>query len=451
MLLWQEFPTLFRGWMMNDNILNSLSDIFQKYECYLVGGYLRNYFINSYISQDRDIAVIKKAKELALEIADKTEGTFIELDNENEIYRVVLKDKINYFDVSKILNDNVFEDAKRRDFTINAIFYDLNKKEFYDPFSGRDDIKRKIIRTPDLNNMTDDPLRMLRFYRFISKTGFEADEKLRKFCIDNFDLIKNCATERINAEIIHIFEGEYVVKSLLSMFEDNVLEKVFPFISEIKKIPPNSHHHLDLVHHSIETVKNIRINKPLLKIAAFYHDIGKPSVWTIEESGRHRFIGHDNLGGEIVKEELKKLNFSTKAVNYISKMVKNHIYPAALVNSEDSKKAFARFVRKIGDDVPDLIELSRADRLSALGPDITKDMVEKALNHLENLLEYYNKVKSEVKAPKSLLDGIEIMETLNIKPSKKVGEIIEALIEEQLMGNIKTKKEAVDFIKNIEL
>ena len=131
-------------------------------------------------------------------------------------------------------------------------------------------------------------------------------------------------------------------------------------------------------------------------------------------------------------------------------MVKYHIYPATLANIEDSSKAFARFVRKIGDDTPDLIELSRADRLSAQGPDITKEMTQQALNHLENLLAYYNKVKAEVKNPKSILDGREIMEILNIKPSKKVGKTIELLIEQQLMGNIKTKEAAIKFVKELE-
>ncbi len=434
---------------MKDEILNLLSDIFKKYDCYLVGGYLRDYIMKSVISSDRDIAVSKDSKALAKDIASFFDGAFIELDAENEIYRVVLKDKINYFDISRMLNDDIMHDAKRRDFTMNAIFYNLNKKEFFDPFDAKKDIENKIIKTPDLRNFEDDPLRMLRLYRFISNTGFGAEKNLKEFCKNNFDLIKDCAVERVQNEIIRIFEGEYVADTLLEMLDDGVLEKVFPFVKEIKKIPPNSHHHLDLIHHSIETVRKIRINNPLLKISAFYHDIGKPQTWKIEENGRHRFIGHDSLGGDLVKDELKNLNFSTKAINYISKMVKYHIYPAALVNNDDKQKAFARFVRKIGDDTPDLIELSRADRLSAQGPVITKEMTDRALNHLENLLNYYNKVKAEVKNPKSLLDGKEIMDLLDLKPSKRVGEIIEMLIEEQLMGKIKTKDEAVKFVMSL--
>ena len=432
--------------MFFDEILNSIEDIIKNYQVYLVGGYLRNYYLKNEISSDRDLVVIKKARELALEISQKLDGTFIELDNENEIFRVVLKDKINYFDISRALNDDIELDSKRRDFTINSIFYDLNKKEIYDPFNGISDIKNKILKTQDTNNFIDDPLRLLRLYRFQAQTGFEIEKNLIDFIKNNFNLIKTVAKERINYEIIKIFEGDFVAQTLLQMFEDEVLELVFPFVKEIKKIPKNTHHHLDLIHHSIETVRLIETNNPILKISAFYHDIGKPSTWTIEENGRHRFIGHDIKGAEIAKKELEELNFSNKQISYISKMIKYHIYPATLINCADNKKAFARFVNKLGQDSEDVIKLSKADRLSARGEAVSDEMVEKALAHLDNLLNYYNEVKNFVQNPKSLLDGKEIMTILNIKPSKKVGQLIEELIELQLANEIKTKEEATAFI-----
>lgn len=432
----------------NDEILNNYIELLKKYDTYLVGGYLRNYFYNGNISNDRDIVTVKDAKKLALELSEISKGTFIELDRENEIYRVVLKDKINYFDISKALFNDIEKDAKRRDYTINAVFYDIKNEKIYDPFFGIDDIKNKTIKAIDFNNFKDDPLRILRLYRFIAQLDFEVDYSLLEFSKNNFNLIFNCAIERINQEIIKMFEGDYVSDALLKMYDNDVLEKLFPFIKDIKKIPSNSHHHLDLVHHSIETVKNVRTNNPLLKIAAFYHDIGKPSTWTIEIEGRHRFIGHDIKGESLVKNELKKLNFSNKQIQYISKMVRYHIYPAAIMNTDTTNKAFARFVRKLKEDTPDVIELSRADRLSALGEAVSKEMVDKTLNHLEKLLGYYNEVNSIIKAPKSLLDGKEIMELINIKPSKQVGILLSMLLEAQLEGIVKTKEEAVVYIKN---
>ena len=123
-----------------DDFLLKLENIFKDYNCFLVGGYLRNYFLNNKISYDRDIAVIENSKELALKLAQKINGVFIELDNKNEIYRVVAPDKKNYFDISKIIENDIEKDILRRDFTINSIFYDLNKKEIIDKVNGINDI-----------------------------------------------------------------------------------------------------------------------------------------------------------------------------------------------------------------------------------------------------------------------------------------------------------------------
>lgn len=434
--------------MFQDSILDSISEIIKDKKVYLVGGYLRNYFLNNEISVDRDLVIVGDSRLLALEIAEKLDGTFVELDNENEIYRVVLEDKINYFDISRAINNNLEEDIKRRDFTINSIFYDLNKKEITDPLCGISDIKNRVLKTADFNNFLDDPLRFLRLYRFMSLTGFSIDEKLAKFAKEKFNLIVSIAKERVNYEIIKIFEGKFVAETLLKMHEDEVLELIFPFVKEIKKIPNNSHHHLDLIHHSIETVKQIKTSNPILKIAAFYHDIGKPATWTIEPIGRHRFIGHDIVGAQIAVKELEDLKFSNKQVSYICKMIKYHIYPASLINSADNKKAFARFVKKLGLDSLDVIALSRADRLSALGEAVTKEMLEKSLAHLDNLEEYYKSVKDIADSPRPLLDGKEIMQILNLKPSKIIGEIIDELIEMQLANEIKTKEEAINYVLN---
>ena len=433
--------------MFEDKILNSIKEITKNQEIYLVGGYLRNYFLKKEISKDRDLVCIKNAENIAKEISQKLNGTFIELDKENQIYRVVLSDKENYFDISDALEDNILKDAERRDFTINSIFYDLNKNELFDPFNGIKDIENKIIKTPNLKNLDDDSLRYLRMYRFMSYTGFKIEQNLENYSKENFKKVLSSAKERINYEILKIFEGDFLVDTLLKMYENNALEIIFPFIKEIKKVPSNSHHHLDLVHHSIETVNNIQSNKPLLKIAALYHDIGKPSTWTIEPQGRHRFIGHDIKGFELAKKELSQLKFSNKQISYIAKMVKFHIYPASLINCPDNKKAYARFIRKLAEDTPDIIELSKADRLSARGVAVSDEMVEKSIKHLENLLNYYNEVQSVVKNPKSLLNGKEIMEILNIPPSKKVGLIILELKEAQLTGEVTTKEEAVNFIQ----
>lgn len=460
----------------NDKFLSLLREELKGVEAYLAGGYIRDLALsyqskatsNSNLTQengelaneepvshDRDIVLFNcNTENVARNLANSIGAAFVELDAENKIYRVVSGD--DYADIAQGLNNNVDDDIDRRDFTINSIFYNLQNGEFYDKNRGLEDIEAKIIKTKDLKNLSDDPLRMFRAFRFKSKTGFKINDDVIKFTIGNAQKLHEVAKERIKQEIIKTFEGDFLNETLLEMFDIGLLEVIFPFVKEIKKIPPNSHHHLDLVHHSIETTRQIRQNKPLLRLAAFYHDIGKPKCWTIEpETQRHRFIGHDEIGGKLVIKELSALKFSKKEIEYVSKMVKNHIYPSSLAHSaasdgqEVSNKAIARFIRKIHPDVEDLIELARADRLSARGEAVSDKMVEDNLLNLEKLLLHYRSIKDRMQALPKLLDGREIMEILKIDAGPKLGDIIDALKEAQIEGVVKTKKDAECFIKKL--
>lgn len=436
---------------MQDSLIEKIKPYIKNYDSYLVGGYLRD-LLSGEISPDRDIAIkCDNLAKLTKKIADELNGSFVELDPVNEIYRVVFGD--DYIDFAKLLNNNLIDDIKRRDFTINAITYDINNEKFVDITGGKKDFEEKIIRTYKISNLSDDPLRTLRAIRFQAKLGFRIDDEIINFIKENNSLILNVAPERIHQELIKTFEGKFLIDALFSMDETGLLDVIFPFFKDIKKIPPNSHHHLDLFHHLIETTRNIRINKPELKLAAFIHDLAKPDCWTIEpETGRHRFIGHDELGAKKVVPFLKKLKFSNKEIEYISKMVQFHIYPSALMKDENvTERAIIRFIRKIGDDTLDLLELARADRLSARGPAVSDEMIEVNLSNLEKLKEKYFEISPKLKEMPKLVDGNEIMQILNLKPSPKLKEIIDEIKELQLEGKINTKEDAINFLKNYKL
>lgn len=436
---------------MQDSLIEKIKPYIKNYDSYLVGGYLRD-LLSGEISPDRDIAIkCDNLAKLTKKIADELNGSFVELDKSNEIYRVVFGD--DYIDFAKLLNNNLDDDIKRRDFTINAITYDINNEKFVDITGGKKDFKEKIIRTYKISNLSDDPLRTLRAIRFQAKLGFRIDDEIINFIKENNSLILNVAPERIHQELIKTFEGKFLIDALFSMDETGLLDVIFPFFKDIKKIPSNSHHHLDLFHHLIETTRNIRINKPELKLAAFIHDLAKPDCWTIEpETGRHRFIGHDELGAKKVVPFLKKIKFSNKEIEYISKMVQFHIYPSALMKDENvTERAIIRFIRKIGDDTLDLLELARADRLSARGPAVSDEMVQVNLSNLEKLKEKYFEILPKLKEMPKLVDGNEIMQILNLKPSPKLKEIIDEIKELQLEGKINTKEDAINFLKNYKL
>ena len=455
------------------------------HEGYLVGGSVRDFFLGKEF-KDRDIA-IKNAELFAKNLANNLNATFIVLDNENKIYRLVLRDKENYIDISELRADTIENDLRLRDFTINAIAYDLKNDNFIDITGGIVDIKNRKIRSIREENFSDDPLRILRAFRFMSTLDFNFDDELYNTLTKYLPLINKPAKERIHDEILKLFGGRKTAKTLIEMYKIGVLTLLFPFVKEMEIIPPNSHHHLDLIHHVIETVRQIellyeqansdiyehlskidfggypRINH--LKLAGFFHDIGKYSTWTIEDGNnciwevkegtnypkgnfRHRFIKHDSIGAKLAINYLKELKFSNKQIDYISEMIKQHIYPSNVVSSPNlDNKIMMRYIRKMGDNVIDNIILAKADRLSAQGPDITAEMTANNLKGLDKLINFYIEIKPTLEPIPKLIDGVEIMNLLNIKQSPLLGQIITELHEAQLNGDVLSKEEALKFLK----
>lgn len=454
----------------SDEILSKITDKFDN-EIYLVGGTVRDYYMGL-DSTDRDIIVMdEEAREFALKLAELFEASFVPLDEENKIYRIVLPDKINYIDITNPVGDSIEKDLMRRDLTINAIAVNIRTGELIDISGGVTDIRNKCINYVNELNFVDDPLRLLRVYRFQALYGFElAPETISAVCRYS-DLIRKPAVERINYEILKLFSGEYAHIALENMNKTWILEEIFPFVKELKQVPPNSHHHLDLFHHSIETVRQVQnlyneasddVKEHLdeidfggfsrlahLKLAAFMHDIGKFSTWTIEE-GRHRFIKHDDVGAKMSVKVLKELHFSNKQIDYISSMIKYHIYPSHVMTSPQiTEKIMMRYVRKMDFNSIDAIILAQADRLSARGPEITDEIVERNITSLNMLLRFYLEARETLEPLPKLLSGNDVMDILNIKPSRQLGEIMEALHEAQISGDVITREHAVEFVKNL--
>lgn len=443
----------------NDFVLSNIN------EGYLVGGAIRDFLLGK-TTVDRDIA-IRNAEAFARQI----DGTFIVLDEVNKIFRVVLEDKINYLDISELQGESIEEDLLRRDFTINAIAYDLKNEKIIDITNGVEDLKNGVLRHIKDENFIDDPLRILRAFRFASITGFEMSDNLKTAINKYKHLMLKPSKERIMYELMKLFGGKNASKTLLLMDEFGILEEIFPNVKEMKKVPPNTHHHLDLFHHVIETVRNIeefyetapeqvkqhlnqtdfggfpRINH--LKLAGFLHDIGKFSTWTIEESGRHRFIKHDDAGSKICMTVLRDLKFSKKQIEYISCMIKNHIYPSNVVAAPElNEKVMMRYLRKMENNVIDNIILAKSDRLSARGEAITEEIIKNNLDGLDKLLNFYLEKRETMQPLPKLLTGFEVMEIKGIKQSPTLGIIMKALNEAQISGDINTKQEAIEFVKN---
>ncbi|MBQ3101468.1 CCA tRNA nucleotidyltransferase [bacterium] len=432
----------------SDEIFSSCIDILQSEKAFLVGGYIRDCFLGLE-SLDRDLVVEgNRAEILADKIIEKLGGTKILLDEELSTYRVMLKDKENFFDITQ--TNSILEDARRRDFKLNSIYYNFITSEIFDPLNGLSALSNKKLSTYSLDNLKDDPLRILRAFRFASCFDLDIDNEILEFAKLSAHLLKNPAPERIKAELIKMFAGKNLVKALKLAVDYDVIEVIFPIIKRIKEIPPNSHHHLPLIEHLIETVNNLNSACPYLRLASFLHDAGKPDTWKIEENGRHRFIGHDTLGAEIIKSDLKRLKFSNSEIAHITSCIKYHIYPSALMqDSTVTNSAMLRFHNKTAPYSYDIIELARADRLSAKGPAITADSIEQNHNALSKLEEFCKQIDEQVALVPPFVNGEDIMTILDIPQGKIVGEILKELREKQLLGEIKSKDEAIDLARKI--
>lgn len=462
---------------LNNDIEAILLDIKSKdTSIYLVGGYIRDSFLDKY-SFDRDYVILgESTRSFAQKFAQKVDGFYIELDKEYDIARVVMPDKKHYVDFALCVGNSIEEDLQRRDFAVNSIAYDIEKDRIIDICSGIEDIKAKKIRAIKEQNFIDDPLRLLRAFRFAATLGFEIENETFELIKKHAELIKKPSQERINTELLKLLEGAKAGEILCMMKEIGFLYKILPFLEPQKDVPPNLHHHLCLIDHSIETVKQLENRleeqdeevrehfeeyfqgeikrKAFTKFAALLHDVGKPQTWEISpEDGRHRFIKHDEVGAKMVEDELKKMKFGKNAIKYLSKLIKNHIYPSQLTRLDGtiSQKALMRFFRKMEADTPDVIVLAMADRLSARGIEITETVVEKNISGLNDLLKKYYETKESIKPLPKLLSGDEIMEILRIPASKKLGEIITALKEAQISGDVNTREEAIEFVKRVKI
>ena len=456
----------------NDNLIKKIEDFAKNIRVLLVGGVIRDFCLGKK-NFDKDIIVLDEdAKIFSQNLAKYLDATFIPLDEENKIYRIVLKDKINFIDITNPIENNLEKDLARRDLRMNAIAFDLKENKFIDIFGGFDDLKNEQINIISEQNLIDDSLRLLRVIRFQAVTGFNVSENLKQILKKYSHLINKPAKERVNYELMKLFDGSYTVEALKTMEECGILYELLPVFKDVQKVPPNSHHHLPLIGHSIETVRQIenfyKISNSVvknhlnsvdfggfrrlayLKLAGFMHDIGKYYCWTIDkDSGRHRFIKHEYIGAEMAPSILRDLKFSKKQIEYITEMIKYHIYPSHVIATEGlSEKVKLRYIRKIGENVIDNIFVAMADRLSARGKAVSDEVVKKNISGLQELLGFYLKIKETLKPLPKLLSGEEIMNLTGIKPSKMLGEIISELHEEQFNGNIVDKNQAINFIKN---
>jgi putative nucleotidyltransferase with HDIG domain len=447
-------------------------------EIFLVGGYLRdvliagpNAFKNKAI-KDFDFALTgTSAFNLAKEYASAHGGHFVPLDLETDTARVVMPDG-TILDFAACVGDSITTDVKRRDCSINALYWDhRSKAKIQDLVGGLDDIRKGRIRALSEQVLIDDPLRMLRAFRFASLLSFTVTTETREWIERRHDLIETVAPERINAELFAIFGVKRSTETLKALSETGLLEKIFPELAPTRGVPKNPYHHLGLYDHSVETVAEAEraifvgsiIEAPHLsdelsygvsrlsatKLACLLHDIGKPKTWVVTPEGKHTFIGHDALGAEMIEVLSDRMHWSKPVERFISKLVRWHLRPGQLFHQKDSvpsEKAFYRFYRKIGSEVPELLLLALGDLGATQGPSMAGENSEKLRQNLIELFRGYNVFHSESADKQRLMTGVDVMKLLGIQAGPEVGQILAALDEAQGFKEVTDRAQAEDFV-----
>jgi len=355
-----------------------------------------------------------------------------------------------------VANGSFYDDISRRDFTINTLALSLNKKnygELVDTFDGLRDIEQRLIRTP-LNpeaTFNDDPLRIMRAFRFASQLGFIVSDEIKSAAREMRERLKIVSQERITDEFLKILSSSKPSIGLRLLQETGVLQVIFQEVANLQGVDQRKDfHHKDVFYHTCKVVDNIapHTDNVWLRFSALVHDIAKPQTKRFVDNVGWTFHGHEDLGARIMKGIFTRLKLPFHQLEYVQKLVRLHLRPIALAKEEVTDSAIRRFIVEAGEDLHDLITLCRAD--------ITSKNMEKVSEYLANYERVMNRVldveeKDKLRAFQSPVRGEEIMQICNLKPSKKVGEIKTAIEDAILDGVIpNTYEDALAYLYKIK-
>ena len=445
------------------------TDVAEKlnFPVYLVGGFIRD-LILGVERKDIDFLIVGDgslyAKELAkiLGIDDvvifKTFGT-AHFKYENIDFEFVAARKESYRKESRkpdVIAGTFQDDINRRDFTINTLAISINKKNFgelVDTYNGLNDINKKLIRTPvdPMITFDDDPLRILRAYRFASQLNFYVDESINEAAKILKDRLEIVSQERITDEFLKIMSSPKPSVGLKLLYDAGVMEIIFPEIASLAGVDQrNDYHHKDVFLHTLEVVDNIsdKSTDVWLRMAALMHDIAKPQTKKFVEGVGWTFHGHEELGARKMKHIFRRMKLPFNKLHYIENLIRLHLRPIALAKEEVTDSAVRRLIVAAGEDLEDLIMLCRAD-ITSKNPDKVSRYLQNYNNVMKKVLDV--KEKDELRAFQSPVRGKTIMEVCHLKPSKKVGEIKKAIEDAILDGKIGNNyDEAFEYLLKIK-
>jgi len=420
---------------------------------YVVGGYVRDRLL-ARPSKDLDIVCIGSGIELAQRVGDslhprsrvtvyKRFGTAALKHRGMEIEFVGARKESYRSDSRKptVESGSLADDQNRRDFTINALAISLNEQDYgtiIDPFNGLEDLEAKRLVTPlePGKTFSDDPLRMMRGIRFATQLGFQLDPTTVTAIRDNRERLKIISWERIATEMHKILLSPVPSLGFRLMNDTGLLDYVLPELAALRGVEArNGRKHKDNFFHTIKVVDNLAERSPdlWLRWAALLHDIGKAKTKRWEATAGWTFHAHDAVGANMVPRIFRRLRLPNDKLKYVQKLVALHQRPISLTQEEISDSAIRRILFEAGEDIDDLMTLCASD--------ITSRNPQKVIRYRENYVLLRDRMteieeKDHLKNWQPPITGEIIMETFNIKPSRQVGLIKDAVREAILDGDI---------------
>jgi poly(A) polymerase len=330
------------------------------------------------------------------------------------------------------------EDAKRRDFTINGMFYDPVAEEVIDFVGGRADIAAKLVRAigNPAQRFAEDRLRMLRAVRFATVLDYKIDNETWDALLANSVSINQISAERIREELVRIFLSPNRTRGWDLLDSSGLMRAILPEVDAMKgcKQPEQFHPEGDVFEHTRLMLKFLpeKVSVPLV-FSVVLHDVAKPRTATIDETGRIRFNAHDRIGAEMTEEIMRRLRFSGDEIDATVEMVRQHMVFKDVPNMRVAK--LKRFMAR--PTFADELELHRVDCEGS----------HRMLDNYEFLLRKREEFANEPIIPPPLVRGDDLI-ALGLKPGPKLGEILEAVETQQLEGKLRTREEALDWVKD---
>jgi tRNA nucleotidyltransferase/poly(A) polymerase len=482
------------GWSVHiqDRVLSWLAD--QQVAVYLVGGCVRDRLLNRPI-YDLDAVTAGDGLALARKLADDLRGAYYPLDESRGTGRAILhaqSEQALIVDIARFRGDNLAADLADRDFTINALAADVRSPDHViDQHHGLADLKARLIRPVSDASIHNDPVRALRAVRLAAQLRFALAPETEALIRRDGQALDSVAGERIRDELARLLALPEAAPSLVSLDSLGLLAAILPELEPERHMAQSPPHYLDVLTHSLQTVQTLEAllaqlagadptfasNSQLdlmapfarqitvhlaqetsetrprlvtLKMAALLHDTGKPLARTRDGEGRIRFIGHEQYSAQCTAQALRRLRFNRTEIRLGETIVRHHMRPLLLAAQGGvSSRAIYRLFRDTGDAGVDVLLHALADHRAAYAPTTEDDLWPRLLALTAQMLADYWDHHEERVAPTPLIDGHDLLREFKLEPGPRIGELLEAVREAQVTGQIQTREQALALVQEL--